>query len=226
VTPVAPSVTIPAAAANAADEKSAASSKRAGKPPVAGESMPAADTLGAATGNKPLQSYSANAKNVRARAMGDSIANARAIRSMGLSKTDANGGDTLVGIVVLHGTPPAARAMLSTDGGHKLISLSGLASEGLTNVAGAQVVVHGIKISALDVVVSSYGVRTVQSAPVVDGKLRSAAGEWTLDLSDKSGVKRLTSVPKDLQLAVNARVWIVFEPGTSTPKLFGVISNH
>ena len=179
-----------------------------------------------ANSKTPLVSHATSARNLHALAMGDSIANARAQRTMGLVKGTNSATDTVRGIIEMRGAARAARATLRTDGGHKIISLSGIASDGLANLAGAEVMVRGIKISALDLVVSSYAVRTVQGVPAIDGKLRSAGKTWSVELSDKSGVQRLSGVPKELQLAENSRVWIVLAPNTSTPKLFGVISSR
>ncbi|MEP6778799.1 MAG: hypothetical protein ABJC26_02840 [Gemmatimonadaceae bacterium] len=215
-------------------------------PPTAPRSSPATDTsaapaisakgaAGAPPGaslatdqptKAPLNTHENSPANQRARTMGDSIANARADRMLGITSGRAAGGDTIRGIVEMQGRPPAARAALRVDNGHKIVALTGLAGEGLSNIVGADVMVRGIKVSALDVVVSSYIVRAMQGAPALDGKLRSNAGVWSLELSDKSGIKRLSAVPSDLQIAENARVWIVFAPGTSTPKQYGVIATR
>ncbi|MEP6764779.1 MAG: hypothetical protein ABJB66_10735 [Gemmatimonadaceae bacterium] len=175
---------------------------------------------------KPVNTHENSPSNERARAKGDSIANARADRMLGITSGRGAGGDTIRGFIEMQGRPPASRAALRIDKGHKIVALTGIASEGLSNVVGGDVMVRGIKVSALDVVVSSYVVRAMRGAPALDGKLRSNSGAWSLELSDKSGVKRLSAVPGDLQIAENARVWIVFAPGTSTPKQYGVISMH
>lgn len=222
ITPLAKKQTSPATAPGAdtsAAQVSGAKGAAATLPGAASASL-ASDQPAKA----PINTHEDSPANRRARAMGDSIANARADRMLGITAGREAGGDTIRGIVEMQGKPPAARAALRVDKGPKLVALTGLAGEGLSNLVGADVMVHGIKISALDVVVSSYIVRAMQGAPALDGKLRSNAGVWSLELSDKSGVKRLSAVPSDLQMAENARVWIVFAPGTSTPKQYGVIA--
>ena len=198
----------------------------AGLTPAATPETRAASTPATAVAHKPLATSTTNARNARALALGDSIASANADRLLGNKSGAGSGGDTIRGIVQLQGKPPAARPILNTDSGHRLVELTGMASSAISSVIGADIVVRGLKVSALDVVVAGFVVRAVKGMPAVDGRLRSKGTSWTLELTEGATVTRLTSVPADLQLADGARVWIVFIPGTTTPKLFGVITRR
>ena len=233
-TAVASAVTPSAASKTSGATVPATASSKAAAPPPAARNSGKTRAIDTSSASLPLDGIdksvinprATSAQNIRAMALGDSIASARANKRLGISTSAGGSGDTLRGIVEMQGTPPAARAALRTDGGRKLVALTGLAGEGLASLAGAEVMVRGIKVSTLDVVVTTFSVRSIRGAPAVDGKLHSEAGAWTLELSDKSGVKKLNGVPKDMQLAEGNRVWIIFAPGTNTPKTFGTIAGR
>lgn len=158
----------------------------------------------------------------RAQARGDSMARAMAQQLAGGSGTSGRGGsDTLRGIVTLIGTAPAQHAGLVVDG--ITVSLSGMATSGMTRLEGVEVVVRGVKVTPRDIVVSNYLVRESDGVPAWDGILDA---DGILRLTDGSGFKRLSSIPTALRSTIGGRVWVAFKAGTSIPLSYGYIGRR
>ena len=167
-----------------------------------------------------------NPMSRRAMARGDSMAKAAAARLVGRGDAETRArGDTVRGVVTVVGTPPAVQAKLRTSSG-ALVSLSGMASSGLPRLAGAELVVRGVKVSPRDVVVTDYLVRGMNGMPAYDGTLEGSGGGWSLVLTDGSGRKRLDAVPPSLQSAAGARVWVAMREGSSAPAAFGLVGRR
>lgn len=156
----------------------------------------------------------------RGQAIGDSIAQELASK-MASQNRGAGGGDTLRGIVQLQGKAPMSRAVLTTDKGSTVITLTGMGTDGLGQLQGSEVVVRGLRVGPRDIVVSSFSVRAVNGIPAIDGRLLKAQGGWAVQLSDNSGIRKLVGVPPALEAFEGSRVWIADEPGA--PKLYGLI---
>ncbi|MEO7362740.1 MAG: hypothetical protein ABI120_20580, partial [Gemmatimonadaceae bacterium] len=128
----------------------------------------------------------------RAQILGDSIANARAEKLAG-QNSNSTAGDTVRGVVKMDGSGPGSRPVLMTNRGKTVITLSGMGTDELSQVLGSDVVVRGMRISPGDIVVSSFSVRAVNGIPTIDGRLRKSADGWTIELSDKSGIRKLAA---------------------------------
>lgn len=191
-------------------------------PPKAGGAVPPGQ-LPPTAPPKPIQT--GNPMTLRALARGDSIARANANRMVGQQRNGQVSGDSVSGVVQLEGVPPAVRAILKTNDRMR-VSLSGMATQDLKQVAGATVVVHGLRVSALDIVVRSFVVRSVKGMPAFDGRLENSGDTWSLTLSDGTGVKRLVEMPSAFKVAVGARVWVTMAPNGSTPANYGVIATR
>lgn len=161
----------------------------------------------------------------RARARGDSMA--RADARLAIASTDPAKrvkADTVRGIVTVVGTSTVPQVVLTTDNGNKQVALSGMATTGLSKLAGTEVVVRGFLVSPRDVVVSDFIVRAVNNIPAYDGVLDEASGGgWALTLTDGSGKKRLPVVPPTLRSYPGLRVWVSFRPGSDTPDSYGLV---
>ena len=161
----------------------------------------------------------------RAQTLGDSMANARADQLAGQNST-AVAGDSLRGMVKMDGSGPGSRPILLMNRGKTVVTLSGMGTDGLRQVLGSEVVVRGMRVSPGDIVVSSFSVRAVNGIPTIDGRLMKSSGGWTIELSDKSGVRKLASVPEALQAFEGARVWVAEEAKNAVPQLYGVIARR
>ncbi len=165
----------------------------------------------------------ANAMTARAQAKGDSIARANAPRYMGPSSDPSRARrDSVRGVVTLVGTAPARQVMLRVTSG-AIFSMSGMATTGLAQLEGTEIVVRGMMISPRDVVVSDYLVRASNGIPALDGRLEGGDGGWWLELTDGSGRKRISAVPMLLQQMVGTRVWIAVRPGSASASAYGII---
>ena len=178
-----------------------------------------ASTAPIARGAMPTQPVS------RAQTLGDSMANARADQLAGQNST-AVAGDSLRGMVKMDGSGPGSRPILLMNRGKTVVTLSGMGTDGLRQVLGSEVVVRGMRVSPGDIVVSSFSVRAVNGIPTIDGRLMKSSGGWTIELSDKSGVRKLASVPEALQAFEGARVWVAEEAKNAVPQLYGVIARR
>ncbi len=152
------------------------------------------------------------------------MARAQALRYAG----GANGakgarGDTLRGVLTLVGSAPARQVVLSTTTSKAPVSLSGMVTSGLTRLAGAEIVVRGVKITPRDWVITTYVVRAMNGIAAFDGVLEESNGSWTLRLTDTGLSKRITSAPAALKASVGSRVWVTMNAGSSTPLAYGVI---
>ena len=161
----------------------------------------------------------------RAQILGDSIANARADKLAG-QNSNATASDTIRGVLKMDGSGPGSRPVLMTNRGKSVITLSGMGTDGLSQVLGSDVVVRGMRISPGDIVVSSFSVRAVNGIPTIDGRLMKSSDGWRIELSDKSGVRKLAAVPEALQAFEGARVWVAEEAKNAVPQLYGVIARR
>jgi hypothetical protein len=161
----------------------------------------------------------------RAQALGDSIANAKVDKLVGQNRATTPN-DSARGLVKLSTTLPGARPVLVVDGGRTTIALTGIGIDGLGTLIDAEVMVRGLRISPRDLVVSGFTVRAVKGFPVLDGRLsKGEKGGWNIELSDRSGVIKLTSIPDALGAAVGARIWIDASNG-ARPQTYGVIARR
>ncbi len=166
----------------------------------------------------------ANEMSRRAIARGDSMARADAQRLVGNRANGArSNGDTVRGVVTLTGVEPARQAALKS--GDAMITLSGMATRGLTRLEGMDVMIRGFKVTPRDVVVSDYVVRAVNGVPAFDGRLEESGGAWTLRLSDGSGRKRIPALPAQLRGMSGVRVWIAMRDG-SAPTAYGLVTER
>ncbi|MEP6834924.1 MAG: hypothetical protein ABJB74_16165 [Gemmatimonas sp.] len=161
----------------------------------------------------------------RAQILGDSIANAQ-IEKLNGQNRNVGAGDTLRGVVQLDGSGVGSRPILLANGGKTTITLSGMGTEGLSQVVGSDVVVRGMRVSPRDIVVSGFSVRAVNGIPTIDGRLVKSSDGWVIELSDKSGVRKLAAVPQALQAFEGARVWVAEEVKNAMPQLYGVIARR
>lgn len=197
----------------------------AGKPPLAFDSLPRlADSSASGTGegtlvvpgkDGTLGTDAGNEMSRRAQARGDSMARAIAAQLAG-SSTGRSRGDSVRGVLTLIGTEPAKQVVLKA--GEQTIALSGMATTGLSKLAGAEVVVHGVQVTPRDVVVNDYVVRAAHGAPAFDGTLEEGG---TLRLTDGSGSRRVP-LPAELRGITGARVWVAVKNGSAVAG--GVIS--
>lgn len=161
----------------------------------------------------------------RAQILGDSIANAQAEKIAGQNLQSATG-DTVRGVVQLDGKGPGSRPILKTNKGRNSVTLSGMGTDGLSQLVGSDVVVRGMRVSPGDIVVSGFSVRAVNGIPTIDGRLIRSGGGWAIELSDKTGLRRLPAVPEALQAFEGARVWVAEEGKNVMPQLYGVIARR
>ncbi len=160
----------------------------------------------------------------RARARGDSMARAEARAALPPADPSKRvRADTVRGVVTVIGSSSVPQVVLVTDNGNKQIALSGMATTGLSKLAGSEIVVRGFLVSPRDVVVSDFIVRAVNKIPAYDGVLEEREGGWALTLTDGSGKKRLPVVPPTLRSYPGMRVWVSFRPGSETPDAFGLV---
>lgn len=175
-----------------------------------------------ARGSGGLANTAGQEMSRRAQARGDSMARAIAERLAGGSDlAGRTRGDSVRGVVTLVGEEPARQVVLRVDGNN--ISLSGMATTGLGRLAGAEVMVRGVKVTPRDIVVSDFLVRASGGVPAWDGTLDE---DGALRLTDGSGRKRLPSVPNALRGMVGSRVWVAFKAGSRTADAYGVIGRR
>ena len=149
-----------------------------------------------------------NEMSKRAQARGDSMAKAIAAQLAGSSARGARG-DTVRGVLTMIGTEPARQVVLKR--GEQLIALSGMATTGLSRLAGTEIVVRGVQVTPRDVVVNDYVVRAAQGTPAFDGTLDE---NGALRLTDGSGTKRVP-LPADLRGLTGTRVWVAVKNGAA-----------
>ncbi|WP_337172255.1 hypothetical protein [Gemmatimonas aurantiaca] len=154
----------------------------------------------------------------RAQARGDSIARAVAARLVGAGDANRSRSDSLRGVLAYQGKEPARQVVLQTP--EATVTLSGMATSGMSRLVGKEVVIHGLKVTPRDIVVSDYVVRAADGVPAVDGVLDA---EGVLRLTDGSGVRRVP-VPQALRPFAGARVWIALRDGV--PVNYGVIGRR
>lgn len=182
----------------------------------AGESREARDVRNAAIAASALSA--GNAMSQRAQARGDSMARAIAQRLVGDGNTDRTRGDTLRGVLAFQGEEPARAVVLRV--GSVMVSLSGMATSGLSRLVGTEVVVRGVKVTPGDIVVADYIVRAADGVPAYDGVLGE---EGDLRMTDGSGIKRVP-LPEALRGVKGARVWIAVKNGA--PTAYGLVGRR
>lgn len=174
----------------------------------------------------PLVPLPLKGKITRAEELGDSIARARANELVQQTRTEVKI-DTVRGEVRLEGSGPSGRPILMADKGRTKIALTGMGTDGLSQIVGSEVVVRGMLASPHDIVVSGYSVRAVNGIPAIDGRLvQPLSGGWAIEMSDRSGTRKLTTVPQALTAFEGGRVWIAEEPGKGGAQLYGIISRR
>ena len=162
----------------------------------------------------------------RAQARGDSMARAAAARfSGGINAKRVTRGDTLRGVLTVVGTGLAKQVALRANGGASTVTLSGIATNGLAQLAGTEIMVRGLKTSPRDIVVLSYVVRAVGGVPAWDGVLQLTGGQWMLRLTE-GGFKKVGSVPEVLKGRPGARIWMSIKSGGSRPEAYGAIPSR
>lgn len=184
--------------------------------PVPGADLAAAAS--AASASVPRSTSTGAEMTRRAQMRGDSIARAVAARLAATGDGNRSRSDSLRGVLAYQGKESARQVVLQTS--DATVTLSGMATSGLTRLVGKEVVIHGLKVTPRDIVVSDYVVRAADGIPAVDGILES---EGTLRMTDGSGVRRV-SVPSALQPFAGARVWIALRDGV--PVNYGVIGRR
>ena len=155
----------------------------------------------------------------RAQARGDSMARAFAARLAGNGTgADRARADTMRGQLVWQGAEPARTVVLRMPEGN--VTLSGMATTGMSKLVGSEIVVRGVRVSPRDVVVSDFFVRAADGIPAVDGTILP---DGSLRLTDGSGVKRVP-LPASMQGLTGARVWVALKDGR--PYAYGLIQNR
>ncbi|MEQ1692401.1 MAG: hypothetical protein ABMA00_14005 [Gemmatimonas sp.] len=161
----------------------------------------------------------------RAHARGDSMARAEALRLVAGSATARSIGDTVRGVITLIGSEPQ-QVVLRPIADERTIALSGMATTGLSRLAGVELVIRGVLVTPRDVVVSSFLVRAKDGVPAFDGKLSTDGRGSFLTLTDGSGRKNIPLLPSPLRGLEGMRVWIAMQPGTRTATTYGVIGRR
>jgi hypothetical protein len=186
-----------------------------------GASASSAGTLSTPSTDKALAGGAAegSAMSRRAQARGDSMARAFAARLAGTGTgADRARADTVRGQLVWAGVEPARTVVLRAADGN--VTLSGMATTGMSKLVGSEVVVRGVRLSPRDVVVSDFFVRAADGVAAFDGTVQS---DGALRLSDGSGVKRIP-LPAAMQGLTGARVWVAVKDGK--PYAYGLIQNR
>lgn len=147
-----------------------------------------------------------NEMSRRAQARGDSMAKAIASQLANANAT-RSGGDSVRGVLAFAGTEPARQVVLRQ--GDATISLSGMATTGLSKLVGTEIVVRGVQVTPRDVVVNSYVVRAANGVPALDGTIEESGA---LRLTDGSGVRRVP-LPAEVRGMVGTRVWVAIKNG-------------
>lgn len=165
----------------------------------------------------------------RAHLRGDSMARATALRVADIRREGGGRGsaDTVRGVIALIGNAPAKQVVLRSSTGNAVINVSGMATIGMTRLAGSEVMVRGVRISPRDIVVSHYIVRGSAGLPAFDGRIAGSDGDgWWLQLTDGTGRQRIAALPEPLRGMEGTRVWIAMKPGTNSPQTYGVIGRR
>jgi len=191
------------------------------------KSAPELAAIAPPTAGAKIAATPTKASLARAKAHSDSIASVARTGAQKILAVESNAsrrakGDSVRGVVALIGGSAAPHLVLHTSGNID-VALSGMATAGMSKLAGVEVVVRGFKVSTRDVVVSDYVVRAKNGVPAFDGILNAAGGGWELALTDGTGRKHLSLVPSPLRPATGTRVWVSLRPGKNTPDDYGLI---
>jgi hypothetical protein len=190
---------------------------------LAGDTLTGAVSSKTARGQMPIEKPQFQ---TRAQIIGDSIANARVEQIVG-QNLKTNAPDSIRGVVRMDGSGAGSRPILVTNNGKTTVTLTGMGTEGLSQVLGSEVVVRGMRVSSRDIVVSGYSVRSVDGIKVVDGRLTKASGGgWVLEFSDRSGSRKFSAISPALQAFEGSRVWVADEDKNGIPQLYGVIEKR
>ncbi len=184
-------------------------------------------SAGTLTGSTPARVTEGAALTRRAHARGDSMARAAAARyAAGGTASSRARADSIKGTIRLIGDAPAVQPVLQTDRSSAPVMMSGMATNGMQRLEGAEIVVYGLKTSPRDIVVADFAVISVHGTPAFDGILNSDTDGFSITLSDGSGRKRLTAVPEALRELAGARVWVSVADGGSVPRSYGYIGRR
>jgi hypothetical protein len=179
-----------------------------------GDGTLATANLARAANAKPEASMNALSSGAimsqRAQARGDSMARAYAKQFAQASGGSRARSDSARGVLTFVGAEPARQVMLRA--GDTMISLSGMATTGLSRLVGTEVVVHGVRISPRDIVISDYVVRSNAGVPAYDGIVEA---DGTLRLTDGSGARRVP-LPAAMRDMIGTRVWVAVKNGAAT----------
>ncbi|MCU0634107.1 MAG: hypothetical protein MUE41_04460 [Gemmatimonadaceae bacterium] len=131
-------------------------------------------------------------------------------------------GDSVRGIAAVVGTAPMTQVVVKLADGAS-ITLNGMAASDVGRLAGAEVVVRGVRTSPLELVVADYAVRRVDGADAADGMLIATADG--LALLARDGTRRpVSNAPPALRAMVGSRVWIA--GSLERPTAFGRIGRR
>jgi hypothetical protein len=152
----------------------------------------------------------------RAQARGDSMARAFAARlTGGATGADRARGDSVRGLLVWQGEGATRSVVLRA--GTTVVALSGMATTGISKLAGSEIMVRGVRVTPRDFVVADYVVRASDSVPAFDGVVVDAR---TLRLTDGGTLKRVP-LPASLQGMIGSRVWVAVKDGA--PHAYGLV---
>jgi hypothetical protein len=152
----------------------------------------------------------------RAQARGDSMARAFAARlTGGATGADRARGDSVRGLLVWRGEGATRSIVLRA--GTTVVALSGMATTGISKLAGSEIMVRGVRVTPRDFVVADYVVRASDGVPAFDGVVVDAR---TLRLTDGGTLKRVP-LPASLQGMIGSRVWVAVKEGA--PHAYGLV---
>lgn len=143
----------------------------------------------------------------RAQARGDSMARAAVARNVIASDAARERNDSLRGIITFMGSGAVRQLALQTVDAK--VTLTGMATTGLAQMEGREVVIRGVRVTPRDMVVSSFVVREVDGVPVLDGIFDN---DGNFRLTDGSGVRRV-QLSSQMRALAGTRVWVQLRDG-------------
>ncbi|MCA2993280.1 hypothetical protein [Gemmatimonas sp.] len=170
----------------------------------------ASDSLAARAARRAVEDASSPGGTMsrRAQARGDSMARAFASRlTGGATGSDRARGDSVRGLLVWQGAGPTRSVVLRA--GTTVVTLSGMATAGISKLVGSEIMVRGVRVTPRDLVVSDYVVRAFNEVPAFDGVVVDAR---TVRLTDGGTLQRVP-LPASLQGMRGARVWVAVKDG-------------
>lgn len=136
----------------------------------------------------------------------------------------AQGADTLRGIVRVVGSAADEQVIVRPDAGGPMITLLGDQTTMLGRLSGVEIWVSGVRNSARSLTVDRFLVRAVDGIPAMDGKLVSRDGGVAIVTTADHAEHPIVNPPSALRARVGSRVWLkgTLETGAVT---FGVIGD-